>query len=332
VPATTISSAAVNDDFADIALALTGSVAADGQTTMTGALKAAAGAQATPSYTFGGATGTGFWLGGNGSIGISVHGGTFVLGINTDGLVNTNNIPIGVPVGALMDYAGSTAPAGWLLCYGQSLSTTTYALLFAVIGYTYGGAGANFSLPDYRGRTGFGVDNMGGVAANRITTAVSGIDGVTLSATGGAQSRTVTEAQLPVVSHTLTGSATATPTISGTVTPTISGTVTPTLSGSHTFSLNQSNIAAGTATFGAGAFPGAPQGATTPTVTIDPSFFTVSTINGSSFTNSAINGASFTNSTISINGSSFTYSFGSGTALPIMPPTIMINKIIFAGA
>lgn len=33
---------------------------------------------------------------------------------------------------------------------GRSLSTTTYASLFGVIGYTYGGSGASFSVPDTR--------------------------------------------------------------------------------------------------------------------------------------------------------------------------------------
>lgn len=38
---------------------------------------------------------------------------------------------------------------GWLLMNGASLSTTTYAGLFNIYGYTFGGSGANFSLPDF---------------------------------------------------------------------------------------------------------------------------------------------------------------------------------------
>jgi microcystin-dependent protein len=41
---------------------------------------------------------------------------------------------------------------GWLRCDGRSLDKTTYNLLFQVIGYTFGGSGANFNLPDPRGR------------------------------------------------------------------------------------------------------------------------------------------------------------------------------------
>lgn len=59
--------------------------------------------------------------------------------------------------GEIVDYAGPVAPAGWLLADGALVATATYPDLFGVIGYTYGGAGANFNLPDYRGRTGYGV-------------------------------------------------------------------------------------------------------------------------------------------------------------------------------
>lgn len=62
-------------------------------------------------------------------------------------------------------------------------------MLFDALGTTYGvGDGSTtFNLPDMRGRTVFGVDNMGGSAANRITNAVCGITGTTLGAVGGDQ-------------------------------------------------------------------------------------------------------------------------------------------------
>lgn len=55
------------------------------------------------------------------------------------------------PTGTVLPFAGSTAPEGWLICNGSSQSTTTYAKLFAVIGYTYGGTGGSFNLPDMQG-------------------------------------------------------------------------------------------------------------------------------------------------------------------------------------
>ncbi|RTL04649.1 tail fiber protein [Candidatus Dependentiae bacterium] len=75
--------------------------------------------------------------------------------------------------GMMMPYAGSSAPSGWLLCYGQSISKTTYANLFDVIGYTYGGSGDNFNVPDMRGRAFIGLDNIGGTNANVLTNAIT---------------------------------------------------------------------------------------------------------------------------------------------------------------
>ena len=60
----------------------------------------------------------------------------------------------GVPAGAIMDFAMSVVPAGWLECNGVNVSRTTYAALFAAIGTTWGsGDGSTtFTLPDARGR------------------------------------------------------------------------------------------------------------------------------------------------------------------------------------
>jgi len=63
-----------------------------------------------------------------------------------------------LPVGMLMAFAGTTAPAGWALCDGAPKTTTdpAYVALFAVIQYTYGGSGGTFNLPDTRGRVAVG--------------------------------------------------------------------------------------------------------------------------------------------------------------------------------
>ena len=57
------------------------------------------------------------------------------------------------PAGAIMAFAGTTAPSGWLKCEGQAVSRTGYATLFANIGTTWGsGDGSTtFNLPDLRG-------------------------------------------------------------------------------------------------------------------------------------------------------------------------------------
>lgn len=109
------------------------------------------------------------------------------------------------PTGTVNSYAGSSAPSGWLLCAGQAVSRTTYAALFAVIGTTYGAGDTTttFNLPDLRGRAIAGKDDMGGVAANRLTGALTGgVNGNALGNAGGNEGNTLTEAQIPSHTHT----------------------------------------------------------------------------------------------------------------------------------
>lgn len=114
-----------------------------------------------------------------------------------------------LPAGSITQYAGANAPAGWLLMYGQAISRVTYKALFDAIGVTFGaGDGVNtFNVPDARGRALFGKDNMGGSAANRITSGGGGLDGVTLGAVGGSETKTLTAEQIPSHSHTVSGFA-----------------------------------------------------------------------------------------------------------------------------
>jgi len=62
----------------------------------------------------------------------------------------------GVPVGAVMPFAGTVEPPGWAFCHGQAVGRTDplYSALFAVIGTIHGTPpdGQRFNLPDYRGR------------------------------------------------------------------------------------------------------------------------------------------------------------------------------------
>jgi len=81
-----------------------------------------------------------------------------------------------LPAGSMVDFAGTSAPAGWLMCDGRSLPTASYPDLFAALSYSYGGSGANFSLPDFRGRFARYNDNMGTAqgAAGRDSARVHG--------------------------------------------------------------------------------------------------------------------------------------------------------------
>lgn len=66
------------------------------------------------------------------------------------------------PVGVMKQYAGATAPSGWLLCNGAAVSRTTYAALFAAIGTAFGaGDGTTtFNLPNTQNRVLVGAGGL----------------------------------------------------------------------------------------------------------------------------------------------------------------------------
>ena len=72
-----------------------------------------------------------------------------------------------VPAGTVIYSASSTVPTGYIKANGASLNTTTYANLFAAIGYTYGGSGSSFNVPDLRGEFIRGWDDGRGVDSGR---------------------------------------------------------------------------------------------------------------------------------------------------------------------
>jgi len=67
--------------------------------------------------------------------------------------INTNT-----PVGMISIHAGSFAPTGWLLCDGASYASASYVELFNVVGYTFGGSGSAFAVPNLKGRVVVGID------------------------------------------------------------------------------------------------------------------------------------------------------------------------------
>jgi microcystin-dependent protein len=70
-----------------------------------------------------------------------------------------------VPAGTIRSFGGAL-PTGHLLCDGSSYLTTAYPVLFAAIGYTWGGSGSNFNVPDFRGKVpmGSGQDSANGLS------------------------------------------------------------------------------------------------------------------------------------------------------------------------
>lgn len=111
---------------------------------------------------------------------LCINSGTLNLGTYTDaGAVQNNWISVSrsgsvniAPPGSMMMYAGSSAPAGYLMCDGTAYSRTTYANLYAVIGTTFGaGDGSTtFNVPDFRSRIGVGV---GQTTTNEVVAATS---------------------------------------------------------------------------------------------------------------------------------------------------------------
>lgn len=122
---------------------------------------------------------------------------------NPGDAVSKKLLDAAVPIGEVKTFAGDTAPQGWLLCFGQAVSRTTYSALFAIIGTRFGGGdgGSTFNLPDLRGRVAVGRDDMGGPAAGRITAGGAGFNGAAVGAVGGAQTVAITTAQMPWHNH-----------------------------------------------------------------------------------------------------------------------------------
>jgi microcystin-dependent protein len=105
-------------------------------------------------------------------------------------------VGFGMPIGMLMDFAGTQPPSGWLVCDGRTVSRTTYAALFAVIGTLWGaGDGSTtFALPNLIGRSSVGpgaMTDQGGVGMS-----------FTLAAAIGYTQQLVTQANLPNITIT----------------------------------------------------------------------------------------------------------------------------------
>lgn len=92
-----------------------------------------------------------------------------------------------VPAGAQMFWLSAEAPLGWLICDGSSYPIADYAALFLQIGYTYGGAGPLFLLPDLRNRILMGAGTS-----------------VALGAVAGSLTKTIGAANLPAHTHPVT--------------------------------------------------------------------------------------------------------------------------------
>lgn len=102
-------------------------------------------------------------------------------------------VPVAEAIGSIKLWASETIPASWLWCNGQSLAESAYPDLFALIGNTFGSAGAGFfNLPQTGFRFILGIDDF-----------------AELGDFGGAAMHTLTIAEMPSHSHA-TGMSTGT--------------------------------------------------------------------------------------------------------------------------
>lgn len=100
---------------------------------------------------------------------------------------NSVDMLIGIPVGAIMPFAGASAPTGWFLCNGGEVSAAANPKLAALLGTNFGAASAGMvKLPDLRGRFPVGAQSGSSWA---------------FGAQGGSTQVTLTQSNLPQHTH-----------------------------------------------------------------------------------------------------------------------------------
>jgi microcystin-dependent protein len=93
-------------------------------------------------------------------------------------------------------FTGNFAPKGWALCDGQLMPISQNTALFSLLGTTYGGNGtSNFALPNLQG------------CAPMQAGQGSGLSLRDLGETGGEQTVTLLQTEMPAHSHTAQAAA-----------------------------------------------------------------------------------------------------------------------------
>lgn len=101
-------------------------------------------------------------------------------------------------LGSISGWAPNFAPRGWMFCAGQILAVQQNTALFSLLGTVYGGNGqSTFGLPNLQGRIPVGTGQSPGTSM------------YALGQVGGTESTTLTTAQMPMHTHTATGTLSA---------------------------------------------------------------------------------------------------------------------------
>jgi len=136
--------------------------------------------------------------------------GVYVKGLYGNWMELARNIGPHFPIGAIAAWPATGAlPSGFIEADGQSLLVTDYPALFSVYGYTHGGSGNSFNVPDLNGRSLKGTTNQGLVGDT------VGSDDVTLTVDNlpehnhGIGSHTHTLSHTHSIDHSHSGSATS---------------------------------------------------------------------------------------------------------------------------
>jgi uncharacterized protein (DUF2345 family) len=93
-----------------------------------------------------------------------------------------------IPAGTIIMTVSATVPNGYFYCNGDNYNTTSWSRLFAVIGYTFGGSGIAFSVPNFQGAflRGIGSQTVSAVSHSGAALGTPQADQV-LNATYGTQ-------------------------------------------------------------------------------------------------------------------------------------------------
>ena len=123
------------------------------------------------------------------------------------GLTGSGGSVLDMPLGTVLPIATESVPEGWMLCDGREISIEEYQGLYDLIGTTYGAGDSafwaqvfypatTFNIPDLRGRTIIGANNMGGEQSD-----VLAIHSASVGEVGGEEMHQLTEAEMPSHSH-----------------------------------------------------------------------------------------------------------------------------------